>query len=442
MKKLLSILVSLLATPVFAQANDLHDVNFDAPTNNAIYDENQQMFQQVYLQYESAIKILEDTIRNDEKNIRQNEIKLVKEEETQKLRAELSESLEKQRREIYENEIEAVRTQERERLTEEIRNAVFEELTEKFTVSYEEKKNQEIEALKERLAQQVYEEQKENFDKELRAQISLENETIAELYKTEIKEELAKKYEIKKNDEIKAYKKEWAQEFFKENKIWTERMQFFTPYIMYVIYAIMAFVFIFLLIKVILKLISGKKAKDEKLEYYAGSYLIRMKKYAGNTAIFETIEQIRDEIDNSSESDAQKSILRKAIGIAEEKYKTYKATLPISEYKQLFKDLDTQKIFNVWNLAEDDENMKIGLCNDFISNINGYTETAIDALNSKNEEGDIKQMLEVFSSTLKNTSEQVKYLARQETNDAIKDNLESIAQKYAELAKNFEKGAF
>lgn len=438
MKKLLSILVSLLAAPVFAQANDLHDINFDAPTNNATYDENQQMFQQVYLQYESAIKILEDTIRNDEKNIRQNEIKLVKEEETQKLRAELSESLEKQRREIYENEIEAVRTQERERLTEEIRNAVFEELTEKFTVSYEEKKNQEIEALKERLAQQVYEEQKENFDKELRAQISLENERIAELYKTEIKEELAKKYEIKKNDEIKAYKKEWAREFFKENKIWTERMQFFTPYIMYVIYAIMAFVLIFLLSIVILR----KKAKDEKLEYYAGSYLNRMKQYAGKTAIFETIKQIRDEIDNSSESEAQKSILREAIGIAEEKYKTYKATLPISEYKQLFKDLDTQKIFNDWNLAEDDESMKKGLCNDFISNINGYTETAIDALNSKNEEGDIKQMLEVFSSTLKNTSEQVKYLARQETNDAIKKNLESIAQKYAELAKNFEKGAF
>lgn len=424
-------MVLLLAAPVFAQANDLHDVNFDAPTNNATYDENQQMFQQVYLQYESAIKILEDTIRNDEKNIRQNEIKLAKEEETQKLRAELSESLEKQRREIYENEIEAVRTQERERLTEEIRNAVFEELTEKFTVSYEEKKNQEIEALKERLAQQVYEEQKENFDKELRAQISLENETIAELYKTEIKEELAKKYEIKKNDEIRAYKKEWAREFFKENKIWTERMQFFTPYIM-------AFVFIFLLSIVILR----KKAKDGKVKYHADSYLNRMKQYAGKTAIFETIKQIRDEIDNSSESEAQKSILREAIGIAEEKYKTYKATLPISEYKQLFKDLDTQKIFNDWNLAEDDESMKKGLCNDFISNINGYTETAIDALNSKNEEGDIKQMLEVFSSTLKNTSEQVKYLARQETNDAIKNNLESIAQKYAELAKNFEKGAF
>lgn len=438
MKKLLSILVSLLAAPVFAQANDLHDVNFDAPTNNATYDENQQMFQQVYLQYESAIKILEDTIRNDEKNIRQNEIKLVKEEETQKLRAELSESLEKQRREIYENEIEAVRTQERERLTEEIRNAVFEELTEKFTVSYEEKKNQEIEALKERLAQQVYEEQKENFDKELRAQISLENETIAELYKTEIKEELAKKYEIKKNDEIKAYKKEWEQEFFKKNKIWTERMQFFTPYIMYVIYAIMAFVLIFLLSIVILI----KKAKDRKLKYHADSYLNRMKQYAGKTAIFETIKQIRDEIDNSSESEAQKSILREAIGIAEEKYKTYKATLPISEYKQLFKDLDTQKIFNDWNLAEDDESMKKGLCNDFISNINGYTETAIDALNSKNYESEIKQMLEVFSSTLKNTSEQVKYLARQETNDAIEKNLESIAQKYAELAKNFEKGAF
>ena len=438
MKKLLSILVLLLAAPVFAQANDLHDVNFDAPTNNATYDENQQMFQQVYLQYESAIKILEDTIRNDEKNIRQNEIKLVKEEETQKLRAELSESLEKQRREIYENEIEAVRTQERERLTEEIRNAVFEELTEKFTVSYEEKKNQEIEALKERLAQQVYEEQKENFDKELRAQISLENETIAELYKTEIKAELDKKYEIKKNDEIKAYKKEWEQEFFKKNKIWTERMQFFTPYIMYVIYAIMAFVFIFLLSIVILII----KAKEGKVKYYAGSYLNRMKQYAGKTAIFETIKQIRDEIDNSSETEAQKSILRKAIGIAEEKYKTYKATRPISEYKQLFKNLDAQSIFHDWNLAEDDEEMKRGLCANFFSNINSYTETAKEVLNSKNEEGDIKQMLEVFSSTLKNTSEQVKYLARQETNNAIKDNLESIAQKYAELAKNFEKGAF
>ena len=72
MKKVAFLVFLLFNVMVFAESNDLYDVNYDAPINNIQYNTNQQFFQEIYLQYETAIKRSEDSIRNDEKIIRQN----------------------------------------------------------------------------------------------------------------------------------------------------------------------------------------------------------------------------------------------------------------------------------------------------------------------------------------------------------------------------------
>lgn len=527
MKKFAFLVFFLFNVMVFAESNDLYDVNYDAPLNILQYDTNQQFFQEIYLQYETAIKRSEDSIRNDEKKIRQNEVKSVKEEESQKYQSDIAEALEKQRKEIYENEIEAVRTNERELLSEEIRTAVTNELNEKFTLlyeekknkeikelekqlreqislenenlktkyksevetelipkfeekknkevkelesklreqisleneklktqfksdvekelapKYEEKKNQEIETLKEQLALQVYNEQKENFDKELRSQISLENEVLAEKYKNEVRAELTSEFEEKKNEEIFEYKKEWKREVFEENHIRTERLKIVWPYILKIFLLITILILIYFITKIIRKIIAEKKTSNtkkreqkENLDYLTDTYLEKIKEYGGKT------ETIREEIDKSSKPEDVKKLHRKAIGIAQNTYKTLKSTPSITEYKKIFTDLDVSNIFANWNGAGDDEEMKQGLCNEFYSNINKYTETATEACYSKNNKKDIQNLLLTYTQTLKNTSEQVVNLAKQETNNVIKINLVTIAQKYGDLAKKFSEGDF
>ena len=71
MKKIVLIFfVLLFCLGVNAQSADLYDANFDAPRNVPFYDENTQVFQDIYLQYEAAIRRSEESIRRKEKNIR------------------------------------------------------------------------------------------------------------------------------------------------------------------------------------------------------------------------------------------------------------------------------------------------------------------------------------------------------------------------------------
>ena len=206
---------------------------------------------------------------------------------------------------------------------------------------------------------------------------------------------------------------------------------------------------IFLLIKFSIKILKSqnvKKSEKDKIEelihYYADGYLNELKQYDGKTAVFEAIKKIRKDIENSQKPDNQKRILRHAIGEAEEKYKKYKATLSIEEYKNLFNKLDAGKIFKQWNSSDANLEFKRGVCNNFIIQINSYNELATEAYNSNNNKADIATMFKIYVKTLENTAEQVDSLAQSESDTEIKNSLISISEKYKELAKKFAKGEF
>src|SRR5574344_191510 len=99
MKKIFLIFFALyICMNVYSQSTDLYDVNFDAPTNIPPYDESTQVFQDIYLQYEEAIRRCEEIIRSEEKNIRQEDLTQTQNKYEQKLAQELEKSLEEQKK--------------------------------------------------------------------------------------------------------------------------------------------------------------------------------------------------------------------------------------------------------------------------------------------------------------------------------------------------------
>ena len=104
MKKIFLILFALyIYMNVYSQSTDLYDVNFDAPTNIPPYDESTQVFQDIYLQYEEAIRRSEESIRSEEKNIRQDDV--------QKFQENLSQEQEKAQQEQKKHQEELTQVQ-------------------------------------------------------------------------------------------------------------------------------------------------------------------------------------------------------------------------------------------------------------------------------------------------------------------------------------------
>ena len=320
------VLTTLAITILYAEESSLYDVNYDPPKNTATYDETSQAFQNIYLQYELAVRNSELDIRSNEQNVRQNEIL----KERQKAQTELKVALKKQREEIYANEVELLRTHEREKLTLEINKKLSVELTEKFTKEYEDKKNVEVAAL----------------EKELRNTISLENENLKAQFKDEVRNELQSEYELKKNTELKILAKQQRKKIFEETHTVTERFKILAVIIIVAIGVIV----LFMLVKFIVKLKSDKdeeklreQNKKDLINYVSNTYLNELKRFDGKTAVLDAIKKIRSDIDNSTVGENEKSIRRRAIEIAEERYNQYKATCTIEEYKSLFNSLDAKK---------------------------------------------------------------------------------------------------
>ena len=419
------VLTTLAITILYAEESSLYDVNYDPPKNTATYDETSQAFQNIYLQYELAVRNSELDIRSNEQNVRQNEIL----KERQKAQTELKVALKKQREEIYANEVELLRTHEREKLTLEINKKLSVELTEKFTKEYEDKKNVEVAAL----------------EKELRNTISLENENLKAQFKDEVRNELQSEYELKKNTELKILAKQQRKKIFEETHTVTERFKILAVIIIVAIGVIV----LFILVKFIVKLKSDKdeeklreQNKKDLINYVSNTYLNELKRFDGKTAVLDAIKKIRSDIDNSTVGENEKSIRRCAIEIAEERYNQYKATCTIEEYKSLFNSLDAKKIFNNWNAYNDDSEMKRGLCNEFMTKINDYNKFATEAYNSNNEKDEIAKMFKIYVKLLENTANQVKGLSQKELQEDIKNYLIDISEKYMDLSKKFEKGEF
>ena len=461
------VLTTLAITILYAEESSLYDVNYDPPKNTATYDETSQAFQNIYLQYELAVRNSELDIRSNEQNVRQNEIL----KERQKAQTELKVALKKQREEIYANEVELLRTHEREKLTLEINKKLSVELTEKFTKEYEDKKNVEVAALEKELRNTIslenenlkaqfkdevrreltseYEIKKNEevtaLEKELRNTISLENENLKAQFKDEVRNELQSEYELKKNTELKVLAKQQRKEIFEATHTVTERLKILAVIIIVAIGVIV----LFILVKFIVKLKANKdkeklreQNKKDLINYVSNTYLNELKRFDGKTAVLDVIKKIRSDIDNSTVDENEKSIHRRAIEIAEERYNQYKATCTIEEYKSLFNSLDAKKIFNNWNASNDDSEMKRGLCNEFMTKINDYNKFATEAYNSNNEKDEIAKMFKIYVKPLENTANQVKVLSQAELQEDIKNYLIDISEKYMDLSKKFEKGEF
>ena len=156
MKKLavICLLIAIIMSHIFAQDNMLYDVNYDESLKTSNYDDSLAEFQKIYLQYEDAIKIAGNIIRQEEKDAYNKELEKFKEQE----RIRTDTTIEKMRLAIYGKEVESVRKQETERLTAELTEKISADLNQELSAKYEKIKDDEIAKLYADLKKQAYDE--------------------------------------------------------------------------------------------------------------------------------------------------------------------------------------------------------------------------------------------------------------------------------------------
>lgn len=156
MKKLavICLLIAIIMSHIFAQDNVLYDVNYDEPLKTSNYDDSLAEFQKIYLQYEDAIKIAGNIIRQEEKDAYNKELEKIKEQE----RIRTDTTIEKMRLAIYGKEVESLRKQETERLTAELTEKISADLNQELSAKYEKIKDDEIAKLYVDLKKQAYDE--------------------------------------------------------------------------------------------------------------------------------------------------------------------------------------------------------------------------------------------------------------------------------------------
>lgn len=456
MKKIFLILFALyICMNVYSQSTDLYDVNFDAPTNIPPYDESTQVFQDIYLQYEEAIRRCEEIIRSEEKNIRQEDLtqtqnkyeqKLAQEleksleeqkkhqeelsqakinfeqelsQEREKAQKELNQALARQKQEIYENEIEQLRNDEYEKLSAELNNSISKELTEKFTVEYD-----------------------SEYEKKLR---DITEKLVAE-YEAKITE-----IEQQKESEMKAWIKENKKQVLEETNARTERLRIIIPYIAAVITVVVIILLCWFLVKVIIKNKHEKIAKqkeetdkNQKIDTYKAEYSNRLKRVGSSNVYRDEIKQIYKEINESQENSDMKMLQRKALEMAEKEFDLLRITLSIDEYRRKFDDLNPKRFFNTWNSLGDDTEAKKAIISDFEANIAEYEKYAISACKSKNDTTEIANMLKPYVPVLRSNSEQLNVMIMKDSkiDESLKEHLFGLSTKYQELAEKFNKGKF
>lgn len=432
MKKLLLIFIALyLCINVCAQSADLYDANLDAPRNVPFYDENTQVFQDIYLQYEEAIRRSEESIRSEEKNIRQDDAQKLQANlrlEQEKAQQDIAQALEKQKQEIYANEIEQLRKDEYEKLSAELHDSITKELTEKFAAEYENKVKQLI----------------AEYDAEYEKKLKEASDKQAQEYDAKIAE-----IERHKESEMEAWKKENKKQALEETNARTERMRILTPYIVAVIAAAAIILLGWLLAKVIIKKkheLNAKKrdldARNQQIEIYKAEYLNRLKRVGSSNIYRDEIINIYAEINDSQESDAIKTLRKEAVQQADKEFDSSRITSSIAEYRKIFDGLNPKRHFNTWNSLGDDIEAKKAVVSDFLANIAEYEKYAISACNSKNDQTEIANMLKPYVPVLKSNSEQLASMKDSESDESLKEQLSDLSIKYHDLADKFNKGKF
>lgn len=430
------VLFGVLASGIYAQSQSPYDVNYDAPAIQRGYDEDVFAFQQIYLQYEDAVKAAEDRIREGERNYFESE-------QDDLIAAAVAQA----RQDFYDTEVENVRTQERERLTAEI----TEQLTTRFTAEYEQRFNQ-------------------------------------------ARAELAAEYEKQKNAELVAARRELTRQIREETETNTRRLQIVSPYVLRIVALLILAFGVFWLIKGIRWIAKRRNEIAEYVrEYYArldkGEDETHLRGEINNKAGYSRAEKDRrlsalakakKQHDKDSPEEKEINALenyylgrlkefkgvstglwndirnmpgrkhrvhQEALRKAEEQYKKNESLVPLEQYSKDFYALYPKRCFDNWNLSED-KGLRKGVCNDFYANINYYETKGRDLYFSReryheeNAETKITQIFKTVAGTLDTTSSQVKSLINQCKDEDLNRTLTDIAKKYEELSEKFNKGKF
>lgn len=121
---------------IYSQQANLYDANYDMPEKALHYDDEMELFQKIYLQYESAIEAGVARVQKEEAEKYQEELQRL----IVQFQKDQAATIEQARADIYASETEKVREQETERLTREI----TQEVTARLTAEFETKKNEEL----------------------------------------------------------------------------------------------------------------------------------------------------------------------------------------------------------------------------------------------------------------------------------------------------------
>ena len=358
MKKIiLSIIGLFIYINLYSQTTDLYDVNYDEPKNIQSYNERNKLFQDIYLQYELAIKKNEEKIRNIEKKIRQDELKKFQENlsfEQEKVKQEqekyqeqleqiqkeakdiLDKALEKQREEIYENEIAQLRKDEHDKLSRELYETISKELSEKYSSEYENKIEQKTSELTQEYEKR-FQEKSEELSKEYDSRIA--------------------EYEKQQKAEIKKFKKENKKLALEETNALTERMRILTPYIALFI----AFAVVLLLSCLIIRKIMKNMKTKKDIESYKREYLDNFKSASKNKKYDEIVKQLRDRINAQQDKNPQK-LQNEALQLAMDEYEPIYKKMVIdnsySEYATRLKKVNNGYLDEVEKIQDEIKNLQ------------------------------------------------------------------------------------
>lgn len=395
-----------------AQDRSLYDVNFDKPQNIVYYNEAQETFQRIFLQYEAAIVTAGEIIRQEEKERYFKEIENIKEAE--KIRAE--NTIERVTQERYKNEIEAVRTQELARLTAELTEKINQELNAKLSAEYEEKKNVEITQLYDKQTI-VHKQEIERLTAELTEKINQELNT-----------KLSAEYEEKKNSEIMQLYDSLKEEAYKKTEAKTKIIK----YIVSAIALVLIIWGLVLSMYLIIGFIRKKNRKNNTFKSLVKEYSFRLRSYNGNpapivTEINELYGQKEKEIRLDALDEARNNYPGDIREIQEfkDEFITYKSTL--SAYLKAWKDDNTQQIF----VYLKDAYAKYKKCGIELYHTINYRPNA--------EKKQACDLLKEVASELQDISKEIE---RARTEKQFSKEKKYIAKDFKDLAKSFKKRKF
>ena len=479
MKRVVLVLFALcFSLGANVQAADLYDVNFDAPRNIPSYNEDAQIFQDIYLQYEDAIRRSEENIRSEERNLRQDDVQKFNENLNKEQEKALQEQ-KKHQEELTQIQIkfEQELTQEREKAHEELiqeQKKHQEELTQ-IQIKFEQELAQEQKKALEDLAQALEKQKQEIYAKEIEQLRKDEYEKLTTELHDSITKELTEKFaveyenkvkqltaeydaeyeakiteiEIQKESEMKAWKKENKKQSLEETNAITERMRILAPYIVAIIAVTVIILLGWLFGKAIIKIKNEKRANkkeqeenNKKIDGYKSEYLNRLQRVGSSNIYRDEIKNIYDEINAQQGSDDDKILRKEAIKQAEKEFDLMRITLSIDEYRKKFDDLNSKRFFNIWNTLGDDIEAKKATISDFLVNVAEYEKYAISASKSENDQTAIANLLKPYSPILRNNSTQLTVMKDSESDESLKEQLTDLSSKYQELADKFNKGIF